>query len=210
MNVVDRTKTLMLSMGAAPVMWLMYALSVVSLGVILERAWFFYRASDDAEALARTLADKLRAHDLEAARAAMEVSPSTEAAVLVAGLVEAPRGARAAREAMAGAVAIQRARLERRLAFLGTLGSNAPFLGLLGTVVGVVMAFEALSRSSGNGGTGAVMSSIAESLVATAVGLAVAIPAVTAFNYFQRRIKLIASSTDAMSRILLAHLEGER
>jgi biopolymer transport protein ExbB len=136
------------------------------------------------------------------------VSPSAEAAVVVAGLIEAPRGAAAAREAMAGAVAIQRIRLERRLAFLGTLGNNAPFIGLLGTVIGIVMAFEELGKMGANAAAGTVMSSIAEALVATAIGLAVAIPAVASFNYFQRRIKSIAGSTEALTRVLLAHLEG--
>ncbi|MGZ5967072.1 MAG: MotA/TolQ/ExbB proton channel family protein, partial [Polyangiales bacterium] len=123
MNIVAKSKSLMLTMGAAPVMWLMIGLSILSLAIIFERAWFFHSTADDLEALARTLADKLREGDLDGARAAMELSPSAEAAVVVAGLVEAPRGASAAREAMAGAVAIQRIRLERRLAYLGTLGN---------------------------------------------------------------------------------------
>jgi biopolymer transport protein ExbB len=210
MNIVAKSKTLMLGMGAAPVMWLMIGLSILSLAIIFERAWFFHTTSDDLEALARTLASKLRKGDLEGARAAMEVSRSAEAAVVIAGLIEAPRGAAAAREAMAGATAIQRIRLERRLAFLGTLGNNAPFIGLFGTVVGIVMAFEELGKMGANAGAGTVMASIAEALVATAIGLAVAIPAVASFNYFQRRIKAIVSSTDALTRVLLAHLEGDR
>ncbi len=214
MDVVSKSKSLMLAMGAAPVMWLMIGLSVISLGVILERAWFFHRISDDLEALARTLTQRLRDGDLEGARGRLEASPSAEAAVVVAGLVEAPRGIGAAREAIAGATAIQRIKLERRLAFLGTLGNNAPFIGLLGTVVGIVMAFEKLGEAgaaaaSSAGAPQEVMASIAEALVATAIGLAVAIPAVAAFNWFQRRIKSIASNTDALARVLLAHLEAE-
>ena len=99
---------------------------------------------------------------------------------------------------MAGAAALQRMKLERRLAYLGTLGNNAPFIGLFGTVIGVIGAFDELGGGQDAGarraaaGAAAVMASIAEALVATAVGLAVAIPAVAAYNYFQRLIKLDA------------------
>jgi biopolymer transport protein ExbB len=142
----------------------------------------------------------------------MSASPSAEAAVVAAGLVEADRGPKAAAESMAGATALQRLKLERRLAFLGTLGNNAPFIGLFGTVIGIIAAFEHLGNATEAAGAGAstlVMASIAEALVATAIGLAVAIPAVAAFNYFQRRIRATVSNTDALSRVLLAHLEGE-
>jgi biopolymer transport protein ExbB len=199
----------MLAMGAAPVMWLMIGLSVISLALILERGWFFYSVSDDLEALLRALSDRLRENDLAGARAVMEVSRSAEAAVVIAGLIEASRGATAAREAMTGAAAIQRLRLERGLGFLGTLGSNAPFIGLFGTVVGIVMAFEKLGQTAAANASSEVMSSIAEALVATAIGLAVAIPAVAAFNWFQRRIKAINGNTEALSRVLLVHLEGK-
>ncbi|MBI2395582.1 MAG: MotA/TolQ/ExbB proton channel family protein [Deltaproteobacteria bacterium] len=211
MNVVAKSKTLMLAMGAAPVMWLMIALSIVSLAIVLERLWFFRAIDDDLESLADALSRKLRAGDLQGARGVLEASPSAEAAVVVAGVIEAPNGVAAAREAIAGAMAIQRMKLERRLAFLGTLGNNAPFLGLFGTVVGIVMAFERLGQAGTTAGAPAeVMASIAEALVATAIGLAVAIPAVAAFNWFQRKIKSIAGRTDALSRVLLAHLEGDR
>lgn len=212
MNVVAKSKTLMLAMGAAPVMWLMIGLSIVSLAIVLERMWFFHAIEDDLESLAHALTQKLRAGDLEGARGVLEASPSAEAAVVVAGLVEAPNGANAAREAIAGALAIQRLKLERRLAFLGTLGNNAPFIGLFGTVVGIVMAFEKLGeagKTAAGSAPAEVMASIAEALVATAIGLLVAIPAVAAFNWFQRKIKSIAGRTDALSRVLLAHLERE-
>src|SRR5262249_39615495 len=132
--------------------------------------------------------------------------------VITAGLREAARGAEAAAEAMIGAMTRERLRLEQRLSFLGTLGNNAPFLGLLGTVIGIVMAFERLGESRGGDAHAAasteVMAAIAEALVATAIGLVVAIPAVAAFNYFQRRIRVVTSNADALTRVLLAHLRG--
>ncbi len=213
MNIVAKSKAVMLAMGASPVMYLMIALSILSLAIILERAYFFYSIRDDLEVLARELARSLRKGDYEEAKKRMEASPSAEAAVVVAGLVESDRGAEAAEEAMAGATALQRMKLERRLAYLGTLGNNAPFIGLFGTVIGIIQAFEHLGDKSAAAATGsaapaAVMSSIAEALVATAIGLAVAIPAVAAYNFFQRMIKSTVTNTDALTRVLLAHLKG--
>jgi len=116
-----------------------------------------------------------------------------------------------------GAAALQRMKLEKRLAYLATLGNNAPFLGLFGTVIGIVQAFEALGRQDTSAAALAaqaqsvaapaeVMAAIAEALVATAVGIFVAIPAVAAFNFFNRQSKSILANTEALSRVLLAHL----
>jgi biopolymer transport protein ExbB len=180
---------------------------------MLERGWFYWSLRDDVARLASDLRERLRDNDLDAAKQRMEASPSAEAAVVVAGLLEADRGAKSAEEAMQGAVALQRMKLERRLAYLGTLGNNAPFIGLFGTVIGVVQAFEALGRKEVATAMSAtamapteVMAGIAEALVATAVGLLVAIPAVAMFNVFQRRSRAILANTEALSRVLLAHL----
>ncbi len=216
MHLVEWLQRLMTNFGAGWVMWLLIGLSVVSVAIMLERAWFYFSLRDDVPGLATKLRQQLRDGDLDGAREAMQKSPSAEAAVVVAGLGEADRGAKAAEEAMEGAKALQRMKLERRLAFLGTLGNNAPFIGLFGTVIGVVQAFEGLAAESteqaAQGATAApqvVMAAIAEALVATAVGLAVAIPAVVMFNYFQRHARSILANTEALSRVLLAYLVGE-
>lgn len=214
MQLVEWLQRLMTNFGAAWVMWLLLALSVVSVAVMLERAWFYLSLRDDIAALAAKFRDALRKSDFDKARSLLEASPSAEAAVVLAGLAEADRGAQAAEEAMTGARALQKMRLERRLAFLGTLGNNAPFVGLLGTVIGVVAAFEALGNEASGEATGsgtpqAVMAAIAEALVATAVGLAVAIPAVIAYNFFQRYSRSILANTEALSRVLMSHLVGD-
>jgi biopolymer transport protein ExbB len=215
---IDRVKSAMVGAGAGWVLWLMLVLSVISLAIMLERAWLFWSLRDDIPALMRELGRLLRAGDLEGARRRLEASASAEAAVVVAGIVEADLGAEAAEEAMAGASALQRTKLEKRLAYLGTLGNNAPFIGLLGTVIGIVGAFEELGKgSTAQGMPGAasavapqaVMSNIAEALVATAVGLLVAIPAVAAFNAFQRIVRTTLANTDALSHVLLAHLKAK-
>jgi biopolymer transport protein ExbB len=192
----------MIGLGAGWVLWLMLGLSVISLAIMLERAWLYWSLRDDITSLMRDLGRMLRSADLAGARRRLEQSPSAEAAVVVAGIVEADLGPDAAEEAMAGASALQKMKLERRLAFLGTLGNNAPFIGLLGTVIGIVGAFEEFGKASSAPLTAgqsqlapqAVMQNIAEALVATAIGLLVAIPAV--------------ANTDALSHVLLAHLKA--
>ena len=102
------------------------------------------------------------------------------------------------------------------MSYLGTLGNNAPFIGLLGTVIGIVGAFEEFGKASGDRSARRrcqsrrrpVMTNISEALVATAVGLLVAIPAVFAFNTFQRLVRTTLANTDALAHILLAHLKA--
>lgn len=216
MKLVEWLQRLMTNFGAEWVMWLLLLLSVVSVAIMLERGWFYFSLRDDLAKLARTLRDLLRAGDLKGARKTLEASPSAEAAVVVAGIMEADRGAQSAEEAMKGAAALQRMKLERRLAFLGTLGNNAPFIGLFGTVIGVMQAFERLGEqtqvqtvAAGGGTPQEVMAAIAEALVATAVGLFVAIPAVVMYNLFQRQAKAILANTEALSKVLMAHLVSE-
>lgn len=203
----------MVGTGATWVLIVMLVLSVVSLAIMLERAWLYWSLRDNLDELMKDLGALLRKGDLEGARKRLEKSPSAEAAVVVAGLVEAEQGPAAAEEAMAGASALQKLKLEKRLAFLGTLGNNAPFIGLLGTVIGILAAFDELSKAAGNSAAGAVapegvMGQISEALVATAVGLLVAIPAVAAFNGFQRLVKSTLASTEALGHVLLAHLKA--
>jgi biopolymer transport protein ExbB len=214
MNLVEWLKGLMVGFGAGWVLWLLVALSVVSVAIILERAWFFFSLRDDLVILARDFRSALE-QSPEVARQRLERSPSAEAAVVLAGLGVARKGPEAASEAMAGAAALQRMKLEKRLVYLATLGNNAPFIGLFGTVIGIIGAFEALGESAkvpmAEAATQAlapqtVMSSIAEALVATAVGILVAIPAVAANNYYQRATKSILANTEALSRLLLSHL----
>lgn len=97
------------------------------------------------------------------------------------------------------------ARLERYLSSLATLGNVSPFVGLFGTVVGIIRAFEAIART-GSGGLGTVSAGIAEALVATAAGLFVAIPAVMAYNYFLNRVKLFVTAMDNAASELVDRL----
>jgi biopolymer transport protein ExbB len=221
LNTIDAVKELLLRSGTSWVLWLLGALSVVSLGITVER-WLFYRSrSGDLKALAQELDARLSAGELQRAAQELERSPAIAASIAAAGLRLADRGPTAADKAMQSAVALERGRLERWLAYLGTLGNNAPFIGLFGTVIGVIRAFEELGHGApGHGAASttaaaaqvasqAVMASIAEALVATAVGILVALPAVAAFNYFQRRIASLLSGTEVLSNLVLAYLSED-
>jgi biopolymer transport protein ExbB/TolQ len=215
MSIVEHLKHVLLAVRAAWVMWILLGLSVASVLLIAERAFFFRSLRDDVRGLARELDALLRAGRYREAIERMSRSPSPEAAAVLAGLRNSDLGPVAAEKAIGGALALERTRMERGLAFLGTLGNNAPFVGLLGTVIGIIEAFELLGRTDGAGAAGgalapqAIMSSIAEALVATAVGLFVAIPAVAGFNYFQRKIANVLSRAEALTSVLLAHLNAE-
>jgi biopolymer transport protein ExbB/TolQ len=100
----------------------------------------------------------------------------------------------------------ERQTLERGLTLLATLGSNAPFIGLFGTVLGIIEAFSALSADQT--GSATVMASIAEALLATAAGLFVAIPAVVAYNVFSARVRKIASTCDSLKNLYLSRFAG--
>jgi len=212
---IESLTRLMVSSGASWVLWLLFALSFVSVSIAIDRALTFRRTHGDVARLVPALRRLLRAGDAEGAAKLLRDSDSVEGRVVSAGLVEAELGAPAAEEAMAAAIGLERKRLERWLLFLGTVGNNAPFVGLLGTVIGVVGAFDALGKPQALSGAGAaasslaperVMGTIAEALVATAVGLVVAIPAVAVFNYFQGRVTAALADAETLGHVLLAHL----
>ncbi len=215
MNTVDAIKQILLQSGAAWVLWFLAGLSVLSVAIIVERAFYYRAMGGDLRAMAERLDGQLSSGQYTTAIEELGRSRSVAAAIAAAGLRLAERGPAAADKAMQSAVALQRGQLERWLAYLGTLGNNAPFIGLFGTVVGVIGAFEELGHSApGHGGGAAatqvasqvVMANIAGALVATAVGILVALPAVAAFNYFQRRIAALLSGSEVLSNLVLAYL----
>jgi len=218
---IEQLTHLMVHSGAAWVLWLLFALSFVSVAVALERAWVFRSSSSQLDQLVPTLRKFLRGDDQGRQQASklLESDNSVVGRVVGAGLTEADLGSEAASEAMAAAIGLERKRLEARLLILGTIGNNAPFIGLLGTVIGVVGAFDALGKPQAIAGQVAaassalaperVMSTIAEALVATAVGLIVAIPAVAVFNYFQGRVATAIADAETLGHVLLVHLRGE-
>jgi biopolymer transport protein ExbB len=197
-------------LGAQWVLWTLIGLSVLSFGLMLERLAFFslHRLPGAAK-----LPEQLLKGDLAAVEKALQHRTGLEASVLRVGLGARAMGPEAVEELLAATEVRERKYYERRLAFLGTLGNNAPFIGLFGTVLGIIRAFHELSVSQPGAqaasGVGAVMSGISEALVATAVGLLVAIPAVVAFNGFNRWLKEITASASELRHALIAYLRSQ-
>jgi biopolymer transport protein ExbB len=201
----SRVLDLMLRAGSGWVLYLLLGLSVAGVAVMLERLWFFVQERRPSDILDDALA-ALRSAGAGAALAKLADARSMEVAVARECLSHAADGADAVEERKAGAIERERARYERRLAFLGTLGNNAPFIGLFGTVLGIIRAFHDLAGSSVQG-TQAVMSGIAEALVATAIGLLVALPAVATYNAFTRHVERCTSATEVLAHEILASLK---
>ena len=210
MTTVEAIKNFFLQTGAAWVLWLLFGLSFISVAIVIERVVVFRTKGTDLKRLADKLDGFLATGNLDKAREALRGETSICARVADAGLRLASRGAATADKGMQSAIAIERSLLEARLAYLGTLGNNAPFIGLFGTVIGIILAFNELGQAQGGAGgqmaSQAVMGSIAEALVATAVGIAVALPAVASYNYFQRWISTLLADADALSNLVLAYL----
>jgi biopolymer transport protein ExbB len=198
---------LMLRAGSRWVLWLLIGLSLAAVAVMAERVWFFIQEKKPGSRVAAAL-EALRDKGPEEASKLLAGSRSIEVVVLRACLDHAGEGAAAVDEHKAAVLELERQRYEKRLAFLGTLGNNAPFVGLFGTVLGIIRAFHDLAGSSLQG-TQAVMTGIAEALVATGVGLLVALPAVATYNAFMRHVETAVASAEALAHEVLAYLKKE-
>lgn len=202
-NIVDKLLGLTL-LGTEWVLWLLLILSVVSVAIMLERMMFFLRMRLNVQQFMTSLTKSLAERDYDAAKKLCESHPALETQVALRGFASRSRGEQAMRESMEGYLIGERQVLDRGLVVLGTLGNNAPFIGLFGTVIGIIMAFNDLATNPA-GGPSVVMAGISEALVATAVGLIVAIPAVIAFNGFNRVVKRHYANAEAVMKLILSH-----
>lgn len=192
------------------VLWLLFGLSALSLAIIVERSWFLLRRRTDVDSVRARLGQVLLSGAREDVIAWLNTQDSLETNVLARGLAAAEQGPDAVEELVRAAVSRERQRYERSLTVLAIVGSNAPFIGLFGTVLGIIHAFQELAqKTSGAGSSATVMSGVSEALVATAVGLLVAIPAVSAFNFFKARVKARVDRADQLVRTLLAELKSD-
>ena len=207
-NIVTKLLGIM-TLGTAWVLWLLIILSIVSVTIMLERAVFFSRMRLDFPAFIEALTKKLIANDDDGVKKLCANSPALEAQIVTKGYEYRANGPKAMRESMEALLVGSRQIMDRGLVVLGTLGNNAPFIGLFGTVVGIMMAFRDMSANPA-GGASVVMGSISEALVATAVGLMVAIPAVIAFNAFNRIVKRRLQNAEAVMKIVLSHQTDAR
>lgn len=195
--------------GAEWVLYLLLILSLLSIGVMMERAWFFFKISVKLDSMRNVLRQSLQKGGISTAHKIFSGKDYPEAVILSESLLVAPGGPDAVEETVAGIRGQQKLRLERGLGFLGTLGNNAPFIGLFGTVLGIIDAFKNLSGAQLQAAGPKIMASISEALVATAVGLLVAIPAVVAFNFYTAQVKKALARADTLTHDLLAWLRSQ-
>ena len=196
-------------LGVEWVLWLLVGLSLICVAIAVERVIVHALDRTDSSSLHQSLAAFFAEGDAGKLLGALKALKGVEARVLAAGLEAAEAGGTdAADAAMAGHVTFERLKMERGLIVIGTVGSNAPFIGLFGTVLGIIQAFHQLSLETDEAAAN-VMAGISEALVATAVGLMVAIPAVVLYNYFQRRNKEVVGRLESTGHLLVSRLSAD-
>ena len=193
-------------LGAEWVLWLLVGLSVLCIAVSIERAIYLLRDNSPSGVLQEAIDGFLRGGALSEFKTTIANLGGFEARVLGARLEVSEKGPGAAERAMSGVATAEKMRMERGISVLATVGSNAPFLGLFGTVLGIIQAFADLAESNAEASE-AVMAGISEALVATAVGLMVAIPAVVLYNVFSRWVKARLNRSESLAQLVLARLE---
>ena len=204
MNLTERINHGFDVLGAEWIMWLLLILSALSVACIVERWLFLRKRRVDLES---AWSDMERRFDEGDESAPTEAVLSMEERVALSLLAERERPAAALEDIARASVETEKLEYNRRLGFLATVGSNAPFIGLLGTVVGIVEAFAKLAEAvPGANRSQLIMGSLAEALAATAVGLVVAIPAVAAYNWFQRQVDDCEARAQILVRRIIAKL----
>lgn len=193
--------------GHEATLWLLIILSVFSIAFILERYFSLRRARVNSEKVATRVRETLQSNSLQDIEELAKDRESFEGRALGYGLRHIrERGTEGLEEIFNSYAMVERSTLDRYLSFLATVGSNAPFIGLLGTVFGIMDAFRGLATSQGD--ASAVMIGISRALVATAVGLMVAIPAVISYNYFQRQVRGVMQNLESVRDLCLAYAKS--
>jgi biopolymer transport protein ExbB len=196
-------------LGAEWVLWLLIALSIISIGVMIDRFLWFRARDADTEDFLRELRGAFERDEIPRLIDKHKNDQAIPIQVALRGLDEREGGAEAAAEAMHAERARWRRTADRNLIVLGTLGNNVPFVGLFGTVLGVMSAFVELTHKDAEAEK-RTLDTIAEALSATAFGLFVAIPAVVAFNYFTRRIRVLMAGSDECAHQVLALIHAKK
>ena len=200
----------LVDLGEQAIFILMAIASVMAVAVGFERAFVFSRSVSKSESILKEIISKLRTHEVGSLRDLEGKSPKNNYARFASFSAEHyDKGHDSLSELMAGRVVSEKIELEKRLPILSTLGNNAPFLGLLGTVLGVIKAFNGLG-TLGNSGAEVVMKSISTALLATAAGLFVAIPVVMTNNFFSKKLKVISQNLEIVSREFLASISTKK
>jgi biopolymer transport protein ExbB len=194
-------------LGARVALIVLILFSLVSVAVMIERALTLRRVRAIEASDFNALRAALRAKDRDTVRACAAASASPVAAAIQAGLNAADLGETQMGEAIDQEVSMQTAELTRNLPVLATIASVAPYVGLFGTVLGILGAFGKIA-ATGQTGARVVAAPISEALIATALGLGVAIPAVIAYNYFSGRVNDLGLKIEDHALTLAARLPG--
>ena len=187
-----------------PILSVLLLLSIWSITIIVDRWMALRRSKGNAWRMVRNVIRSLETAGPNAALDYCEKSRLPEAVTFAAVLVQ-PGGREARERAMERSIQMQMRGLEWGIPALGTIASIAPFIGLLGTVMGIIKAFAGIAANAG-GGTEAVAAGIAEALVTTACGLLVAIPALVGYNTFVHRIRALAQEIELATEELIDRL----
>ena len=191
-------------LGAEWVLWLLVFLSIVSIAVIIERSLFFSKMRIDFPSFLEDLSQQLSKKKYQDACEYCAGNPSMVSKAAYIGLKSKIKDEKTIQANMESLITQERHNMDRGLVILGTLGNNAPFIGLFGTVIGIIKAFHDLAQNP-EGGPSVVMAGVSEALVATAVGILVAIPAVIAFNFFNRLIKKHTANARSLIKTIEQH-----
>ena len=185
--------------------------SVTALAVGVERAIVFKgNSSKKITRFAEELIRLIRKRDIKAAvNLVKESGNNAYTRFALFSIDHLNDGEKGLTDLMTGKIIEEKIALEKRLTILNTLGNNAPFIGLLGTVLGVIKAFYGLG-TLGSTGAEVVMRSISKALYATAFGLFIAIPVVMANNYFSKKVKIIVQHLEILSREISASLGSKK
>jgi len=194
-------------LGATWVLWLLVVLSVLSVGVMIDRALWFRGRDTDIDRFTHEMRGAFSRGELDRFEMKHKDDPAIPVRVALRGLAERGHGPDATAEAMHGEKVRWRIAGGKNTIVLGTLGNNVPFVGLFGTVLGVIKAFHELKQKSAESEV-MVFQTVSEALVATAIGLLVAIPAVVAFNYFTRRLKNVMGAADEAAHAVMLLVHG--
>ena len=179
---------------------LLFILSIWSISIMIDRRRALKTEKTDQDL--NPLQETLSRGDVAGVKKWIDAHPGTHAGVLKTAM-EQSNNVEGVDRAVRSYLTRERLKFEKGLSILATLGANAPFIGLFGTVLGIIRAFAALGDSSGNASS--VMSGISLALIATATGLFVAIPAVIAFNYFSNRLRTLLSQGEALKDMYIAY-----
>jgi biopolymer transport protein ExbB len=185
---VDIGAFLQTIISGGPAMWALLLLSVVAIAIVIERLMFFASQHSDSKGLLRALGQKIAADDLSGAVKVCQQNKGMLPRILEFGLLRGEKNRADITDALSIALMEHLNSLERNLGIIGTIAVISPFVGLFGTVLGIIRAFQDIALK-GNSTPAVVAAGVSEALITTAAGLFVAVISVIFFNYFKSRIK---------------------